>query len=257
LQAVFLLLPCLLTPFKLLNVLLQLSPCVLNVMVCLTPHFAGPKTLCNACGVRYQRSQSKAKSNKRQASERARNDRGSPMHARAPKQACLANRTAAAANDASKAAADGTTAGHGHGTRSASKGGSSRFASQQQNGSGRQRGALQGHGGSSAGRIVQRQPQQQHLVQHGGAMHGAAGLGMYELHFYEDEGSPPGMHTHILEEDEEEDEQQVLLRDVSGGLACICCVVVFEFVSCFARACCCCGSLEVQSTAMLIDACCL
>lgn len=35
----------------------------------------GPKTLCNACGVRYQRSQSKAKSNKRLASER----RNSPV----------------------------------------------------------------------------------------------------------------------------------------------------------------------------------
>jgi hypothetical protein len=183
-------------------------------------HPAGPKTLCNACGVRYQRSQSKAKSNKRQASERARSDRGSPMHARAPKQACLANR--AAAGDASKAAADGMAAGHGHGTRSASKGGSRHGQShtQQQQ---RQRSAA--HAGNNAGRSsLQQQQRQQQMVQHGVAMGAAAAAGvghngLYELHFYEDEGSPPGMHTHILEEEEEEEEeeqQQGLLRDVSS-----------------------------------------
>jgi hypothetical protein len=189
-------------------------------------HSSGPKTLCNACGVRYQRSQSKAKSNKRQASERARNERGSPMHARAPKQACLANRAAAAAaGDASKAA-DGT-AGHGHGTRSASKGGSrhgSAHAQQQQHAGSRQRvGSV--HPGSNAGRsnAQQQQQRQQQMVHHGGAMGRAAAAaaaghnGLYELHFYEEEGSPPGMHTHILEEeeDEEEPQQQGLLRDVS------------------------------------------
>ncbi|WIA14550.1 hypothetical protein OEZ85_003067 [Tetradesmus obliquus] len=185
----------------------------------------GPKTLCNACGVRYQRSQSKAKSNKRQASERARSERGSPSHARAPKQACLANRAAApACGDSSKAAADAAAAaagGHGHGTRSASKGGGRHAGAQQQHGSRPRSGVsgMSGHAGSNAAMrsMVQQQQQrhgQQHMVAHGGAM-GPARHGMFsELHFYEDEGSPPGMHTHILEEDEEEDEQQqVLLAD--------------------------------------------
>jgi hypothetical protein len=140
------------------------------------------------------------------------------MHARAPKQTCLSNRTAAPSGDASKAA-DGTAAaaaaGHGHGTRSASKGGS-RHSSQPHPSSRQRSSSMAMHpGGNAAQRFVQRQQQQQ-MMQHGGAM-GGAGHGLYELHFYEDQGSPPGMHTHILEDEEEEEEQQVLLRDVSAA----------------------------------------
>ncbi|KAF6265750.1 hypothetical protein COO60DRAFT_1623835 [Scenedesmus sp. NREL 46B-D3] len=179
----------------------------------------GPKTLCNACGVRYQRSQSKAKSNKRQASERA---RGSPMHARAPKQACPASRAAvgagaAAAGDTGKGGADGApAAGHGHGTRSASRGGSRHAAQQQHSAAGRQRGAAGGSAAQPASRSAQQRQPPPPLARRGGAMR-AGGHGLYEVHFYEDEGSPPGLHTHILEEDDEDDEQQQALHGMPGN----------------------------------------
>lgn len=54
-----------------------LMVCCVAALLPLLYGSAGPKTLCNACGVRYQRQQSKAKSNKRLASERGGKERGS------------------------------------------------------------------------------------------------------------------------------------------------------------------------------------
>eukprot|EP00879_Flechtneria_rotunda_P001503 GHRR01001660.1.p1 GENE.GHRR01001660.1~~GHRR01001660.1.p1 ORF type:complete len:1310 (+),score=607.85 GHRR01001660.1:230-4159(+) len=98
----------------------------------------GPKTLCNACGVRYQRSMSKNKSNKRAAADRARKE-CSPLQPRAAKQVRLTAATVVAAgagdNAGSKCVQANTKAGseptssetpeqqltaggHSHGTRS-------------------------------------------------------------------------------------------------------------------------------------------
>lgn len=178
-------------------------------------HVAGPKTLCNACGVRYQRSQSKAKSNKRTAADKC---RGSPLHGRAPKQACLsrlsANSSAAAAMSPTAdiaIAGDGFTSvgldlsnvGHSHGTRS----NAGRGIKQQQQPQHRNGLYLGGEHASSGGH--HRTQQQQH--QRGGGSHGDA------LHYYVDEGSPPNVHTHILEEADDGDEglrQQLPLSQV-------------------------------------------
>jgi hypothetical protein len=91
------------------------------------------------------------------------------------------------------------------------------------------------------------------MVQHGGAMGAAVGHnGLYELHFYEDEGSPPGMHTHILEEaeeEEEEEQQQGLLRDVSAWDACVLACVRYS------RRCLCAACLRYDNSMLLEQTC--